>query len=99
LTKPKTIQSERTGDIKKRGAKVLQIASYLEALHASPITLYTNPPTLSAIQHIYFVYLLNTNSLNPKHLRQKNDRSELHLNPAIESLNRLINKSFFVSFR
>ena len=64
----------------------------------SDYTLHQSP-ALSAIQHIYFVYLLNINSLNPKHLRQSNDRFELHLNPAIESLNRLTNKSFFVSLR
>jgi hypothetical protein len=60
-------------------------------LHQSPYPV-SNPD-------IYSVYLLNTNSLNPKHLRQTNDRSELHLNPAIESLNRLTNKSFFASLR
>ncbi len=85
-----TIQSERTRDIKKRGAKVPQIASYLEVLNASLVTVYTNPPTLLAIQHIYFVYLLNANSLNPKHPRQTKDRSEIHLNlrdSIAESLN------------
>jgi hypothetical protein len=54
---------------------------------------------MSAIQRIYFVYLLNINLLNPKHPRQTNDRSEIHLNlrdSIAESLNQY---PFFVSLR